>query len=155
MVALCLLRRVDRGAVDLEAPVATYWPEFAQAEKQATTIRQVLGGMAGLMYPDHAPESSILDWNAMVLALAKQKPEWEPGSRGAYHSSTQGYLLGEILRRVDGRPFDQFFAEEVATPLGVDFKFGLSDEDITRVADLIPNRDSTTIREIPTPGSNL
>lgn len=74
MVALCLLRRVDRGAVDLEAPVATYWPEFAQAEKQAITIRQALGGMAGPMYPDHAPEGSILDSGGATCT--------GPGARG-------------------------------------------------------------------------
>jgi CubicO group peptidase (beta-lactamase class C family) len=116
MAALCLLRLVDRGTIDLEAPVADYWPEFAQAGKNAITIRQILGGQAGLMYADHAPTGSILDWAVMAEALAKQAPEWEPGTRGAYHSSTQGFLLGEVLRRVDGRFFDQFFAEEVAAP---------------------------------------
>ena len=91
----------------------------------------------------------------MVEALAKQAPEWKPGSRGAYHSSTQGFLLGEVLRRVDGRCFDQFFEEEVAIPLGVDFKYGLSDADIRRVTNLIPNADSTTIKQILTPGTKL
>ncbi|MCP5056078.1 MAG: beta-lactamase family protein [bacterium] len=155
MAALCLLQLVDRGAVALEAPVATYWPEFAQAGKEKTTIRQILGGQAGLMYPDHAPADSIFDWDVMVEALAKQKPEWEPGTRGAYHSSTQGFLLGEVLGRVDGRRFDAFFAEEIADPLGVDFQYGLSDEDILRVTDLIPNRGSTTFKEMATPGTNL
>jgi len=155
MAALCLLRLVDRGAVELDAPVFTYWPEFAAAGKEKITIRQVLGGQAGLMYADLAPEGSILDWDVMVDALARQAPEWEPGSRGAYHSTTQGFLLGEILRRVDGRAFDVFFAEEVATPLGVDFKFGLTERDIARVSDLIPHRESTTIKEIATPGTNL
>jgi CubicO group peptidase (beta-lactamase class C family) len=155
MAALCLLRLVDRGTVELEAPVAEYWPEFAQAGKDKITVRQILGGQAGLMYADHAPEGSIFDWDVMANALAKQAPEWPPGTRGAYHSSTQGFLLGEILHRVDGRRFDIFFADEIAEPLGVDFQYGLSDKDIRRVTDLLPNRDSTTFKEIATPGTNL
>ncbi|MDA5194402.1 serine hydrolase domain-containing protein [Govanella unica] len=155
MAALCLYRLIDRGAVDLDAPVACYWPDFAQNGKDGITIRMLLGGKAGLVYADAAPAGSAFNWDVMCQALAVQKPEWEPGTQGAYHSMTAGILFGEIIRRVDGRTVDVFFQEEIAGPLGVDFQFGLDDTDIERVATIIPNPQSVTLNAINDSTSKL
>ncbi|MBW7836934.1 MAG: beta-lactamase family protein [Sphingomonadales bacterium] len=144
MAALSLLMLVDRGQIDLDAPVATYWPEFAQAGKDKITVRTLLAGKAGLLYADHAPTGSAYDWGTMIRAFEKQAPAWEPGTRGAYHSMSCGYLLGELVRRVDGRFFNIFFTEEVAAPLGIDYKFALHDDDIARAATIVPNPESVT-----------
>ncbi len=155
MAALCVLRLVDRGLIDLDAPVIRYWPEFGQAGKSEITVRTLLGGLAGLIYADHAPSGSAFDWNVMVQALEKQEPVWTPGTVGAYHSMTAGHLFGELVRRVDGRMINVFFAEEIASPLGVDYLFGLADTDMARTATIIPNPGSTTFTQIADPTSKL
>ncbi len=155
MTALCLLVLADRGKLDLNAPVANYWPEFAQAGKDKVTVRTLMEAKAGLLYADAAPDGAMLDWNVMVDALAKQKPEWEPGTKGGYHSMTCGFLLGELIRRVDGRMVNDFFADEIAKPLGADYKFGLSDDDLKRVSDIVPNPGSTTLTQMQDPKSKL
>ena len=155
MVALCLLRLIDRGLVNLDHPVAQYWPAFSQANKSEITVRVLLGGLAGLIYADHAPVGSAFDWDVMVKALAKQAPIWAPGTVGAYHSMTAGHLLGELVRQVDGRDINVFFAEEIAIPLNIDYKFGLNDSDIARTAPIIPNPDSDTLAQISDPQSKL
>lgn len=139
MASLSVLMMVDRGQIALDKPVAAYWPEFAQAGKQDITVRTLLQGKAGVVYADAAPEGSILNWEVMVDALAKQAPAWAPGTRGGYHAMSWGFLHGELVRRVSGRPFNVFFKDEIAKPLGVDYAFGLDDEAIKRVSDLIPN----------------
>lgn len=148
MAALCVLMLVDRGKIDLDAPVARYWPEFAQAGKAKITVRTLLAAKAGIIYADAAPDGSLFDWDVMVDALAKQEPAWEPGTAGGYHSMTCGFLLGELVRRVDGRMINFFFAEEIAKPLGVDYKIGLDDADLKRVSDVIPNPGSVTLNQI-------
>lgn len=155
MAALCVWRLIDRGKIDLEAPVAKYWPEFAQGGKEAITVRQLLGGLMGLVYADHAPAESAFDWETMVHAMEVQEPIWKPGTVGAYHSMTAGTLFGELVRRVDGRRVNEFFAEEVANPLGIDYKFGLNDAEIKRVASLLPNAGSVTLTQISDPASKL
>lgn len=155
MAALCLYRLIDRGVLDLDAPVARYWPAFAQSGKERITIRMLLGGKAGLVYADAAPAGAAFDWDVMTAALEVQKPEWEPGTQGAYHSMTAGTLFGEIIRRVDGRTVDVFFDEEVAGPLGLDYRFGLDDADIARVAPIIPNPQSVTLQGIRDGASKL
>lgn len=147
MTALALLMLVDRGKVDLEAPVARYWPEFAAAGKAAITVRTLVSGLAGLLYADAAPDGSAYDWDVVCAALAIQKPEWEPGTKGAYHSVTCGYLLGEIVHRVDGRRIDIFFREEIAKPLGIDYGFGVAEADLGRVASIVPNPGSVTLTQ--------
>lgn len=155
MAALCVYRLIDRGDLELDAPIAHYWPEFAQAGKSGITIRQLLGGFAGLIYPDHAPDGAAFDWEVMVKALELQEPLWEPGTQGAYHSQTAGHLFGEIVRRADGRRVETFFAEEIAGPLGIDYKFGLRDADLPRVAPILPNPDNVTLTQIGDPKSKL
>jgi CubicO group peptidase (beta-lactamase class C family) len=155
MAALTVLMLVERHKLRLDDTVASYWPEFAQAGKSRITVRQVLGGQAALLYTDTAPRGAILHWNEMVHAIEQQTPEWPPGTRGAYHSTTYGFLAGELVRRVDGRPFAQFFREEVTWPLQVEYQFGLSADQERRVAEIIPNPESSTVSLIEQPDSNI
>lgn len=148
LAALALLMLVDRGRVDLEGPVARYWPEFTQNGKQDITVRTLMSSLAGLIYADAAPNGSAYDWEVMCRALAAQKPEWPPGTQGAYHSMTYGYLLGEIVRRVDGRMINVFFREEIARPLGIDYGFGVAEADLPRVAPIAANPGSVTLTQI-------
>ncbi len=139
MTFVCLLMLVDRGDVDVAAPMATYWPEFAANGKADITVAQVLGHTAGLSGFDPAiTPADLYDWDAVCAGLAAQEPWWTPGEGSGYHLITQGYLLGEIVRRVSGRSVGTFFTEEVAGPLGADFHFSLPASEDDRVADLVP-----------------
>ena len=140
MAALCVLMLADRGLVDLDAPVADYWPEFAQNGKENVLVRHVMSHSAGLsgFDPPIAAVEELYDWDAMTARLAAQGPWWEPGSASGYHAITQGYLQGEIVRRVTGRSLGTFFREEVAEPLGADFHIGLDPAHDGRVGELIP-----------------
>ncbi|MEX5633120.1 serine hydrolase domain-containing protein [Parafrankia sp. FMc2] len=139
MTALCALILADRGLLDLDAPVARYWPEFAAAGKENLLVRHVVSHTAGLptLY-GRRTIADLYDWQAVTERLAAQAPEWEPGTAAGYHSITQGYLVGEVVRRVTGRTLGTFFAEEVAGPLGLDFHIGLAAEHDHRVAPVIP-----------------
>jgi len=139
MAALCVLMLADRGEVDLHAPVATYWPEFAAGGKGDVLVSHVMSHTAGVSGFDPAitPEQ-LYDWDAVVAQLAAQEPWWEPGTRSGYHAVTQGFLQGEVVRRVTGRSIGTFFREEVAEPLGADFHIGLPASEDGRVADLVP-----------------
>ncbi|HEY8548043.1 MAG TPA: serine hydrolase domain-containing protein, partial [Acidimicrobiales bacterium] len=140
MAATCLLVLADRGDVDLEAPVATYWPEFAANGKERVTVAHVLGHTAGLPGWDPPIDPEVLyDWDTAVGVLAAQAPWWEPGTASGYHALTQGYLLGEVVRRVTGRSIGTFFREEIAGPLGADFHIGLPEADEPRVGEMIPS----------------
>ena len=135
MTALCALMLADRGELDLSAPVARYWPEFAAAGKEGVLVRHVLSHTSGL--PDFAVKLKALDLYdrpRITALLAAQAPLWEPGKLAGYHSITQGFLIGEIIKRVTGRNYGTFFAEEVAGPLGADIHIGLSAEHDHRVA---------------------
>lgn len=155
MAALSVLMLVERGQIDLDAPVARYWPGFAQAGKGSITVRTLLTGKAGVIYADHAADGAAYDWDAMVSAFEQQEPAWEPGTKGGYHSMSMGILLGELVHRADGRMIDRFFAEEVATPLGADYQFGLDDAAIARVSDIIRNPGSVTLTQIDDPDTKL
>ena len=138
MTALCAHILMDRGELDPDAPVARYWPEFAAAGKADIPLRWVLShraGLAGLDDPVTVPD--LLDWEKMTSLLAAQEPLWEPGTASGYHAITFGYLAGEVVRRVTGQSLGQFFAAEVAGPLGADFHIGLSQRDLPRCADLV------------------
>ncbi|WP_416977070.1 serine hydrolase domain-containing protein [Streptomyces sp. T028] len=137
MTALCALVLADRGELDLDAPVARYWPEFAAAGKEGVLVRHLLGHTAGL--PDwDGPVAEVYDWPAATARLAGQAPQWEPGSAAGYHSLTQGFLVGEVVRRISGRSPGAFFADEIAGPLGTDFHMGLDAEHDRRVAPAVP-----------------
>lgn len=140
MAATCVLVLADRGDLDLSAPVATYWPEFAQNGKEAVQVRHVMSHSAGLSGFDPPVEKphELYDWDAIVERLAAQTPWWEPGTASGYHAVTQGYLQGEIVRRVSGRSIGTFFREEIAGPLGADFHIGLDPQHDHRVGELVP-----------------
>jgi CubicO group peptidase (beta-lactamase class C family) len=137
MTALCALVLVDRGDLDPAAPVARYWPEFAAAGKEDVLVRHLLAHTAGL--PDwNGPVDELYDWPSATARLAAQTPLWEPGSAAGYHSLTQGFLVGEVVRRITGQSLGGFFAGQVAGPLGADFSIGLSAEHDRRVAGSVP-----------------
>jgi CubicO group peptidase (beta-lactamase class C family) len=138
MVALCALVLADRGDLDLDAPVARYWPEFGAAGKDGVLVRHVLAHTAGLPdFADPVSAADLYDWQAVTARLAAQALRWEPGTMAGYHSLTQGFVVGEVVRRITGRPLGVFFAQEVAGPLGADFHIGLAAEHDHRVAPLI------------------
>ncbi|WP_406835298.1 serine hydrolase domain-containing protein [Streptomyces sp. AHU1] len=139
MTALCALVLADRGELDLSAPVAAYWPEFAAAGKEDVLVRHVLSHTAGLPdLPGPTTVEELHDWEGVTAGLAARAPEWEPGTAAGYHALTFGFLVGEIVRRVTGRSLGEFFAEEVAGPLGADFHIGLPTGHDHRVAPLVP-----------------
>jgi CubicO group peptidase (beta-lactamase class C family) len=136
MAALCVLKLVERGSVDLDAPVAEYWPEFAAHGKDRVSIRTLLAHRAGLpALRRRLTDPDAYDWDLMASALAGEEPWWPPGTTHGYHVNTFGFLAGEIVRRVSGRSFGAFFRDEVAVPLDADFHFGLPPELDERVAD--------------------
>jgi CubicO group peptidase (beta-lactamase class C family) len=136
--ALCAHMLRSRGLLDLDRPVAHYWPEFGQAGKDGISVRMLLDHQAGLpaIRQPLAP-GGLYDWQYMIDVLAAESPFWEPGTRQGYHATTFGHLVGEVVRRVSGQPFDAFFRAEVAGPLGLDFHIGLPEEHEPRVAPTI------------------
>jgi CubicO group peptidase (beta-lactamase class C family) len=137
LVATCALLLVDRGALDLDEPVSRQWPEFGANGKESVTVRQLLSHQAGLVALREAvPASEIFDWDAMVDRLAAEAPWWRPGTAHGEHAYFYGHLVGELVRRVDGRDVARFFREELAEPWGLDFQIGVVPEDRPRVAPL-------------------
>ncbi|MDQ1075153.1 MULTISPECIES: serine hydrolase [Microbacterium] len=132
---------LDRGLVDVDAPVAHYWPEFADNGKAELPVRYLLDHRAGLpvLTPEKLWPGAMFDREAMVSALAAQAPLWEPGTVAAYHVHTQGYLLSEITRRVTGSLLGEFVASEIARPLEADYHLGVDEVDLQRITDLVPN----------------
>ncbi|WP_315809086.1 serine hydrolase domain-containing protein [Pseudomonas sp. C9-3] len=133
--AVAALQLVGEGRLDLDAPVARYWPEFEQAGKQGITVRQLLCHRAGLpaIREPLAPEA-LYDWGTMTAALAGETPWWTPGAEHGYAPITYGWLIGEVIRRVDGREPGAAIVERTAKPLGLDFHIGLDDAEFHRVA---------------------
>ncbi|HTU91453.1 MAG TPA: serine hydrolase domain-containing protein [Gemmataceae bacterium] len=136
--ALCAHMLISRGLLDLDGPVASYWPEFGQAGKDSITVRMLLNHQAGLpAIRQPLVAGGLYDWPYMTGVLAAEMPFWEPGTRQGYHATTFGHLVGEVVRRVSGKPFEEFFRDEVARPLGLDFHIGLAEEHEPRVAPII------------------
>jgi CubicO group peptidase (beta-lactamase class C family) len=136
--ALCAHLLLDRGLLDLDAPVSRYWPAFAAAGKEAVTVRMVLDHQAGIpVLRSPLRPGGLYDWEYLTEALAAAEPFWTPGTRQGYHAVTFGHLVGELVRRVTGRPFAAFFREEVSGPLGLDFHIGLPAEHEDRVAPIV------------------
>jgi CubicO group peptidase (beta-lactamase class C family) len=139
MAALTALLVADRGELDFAAPVARYWPEFAAAGKADVTVAQVMSHSSGLCgWRDPITSEDLYDWAKVTASLAAQEPYWKPGTASGYHVLTQGYLIGEVIRRITGRTLGAVFREEIAGPLGADFHIGLPATEDHRVADLIP-----------------
>jgi CubicO group peptidase (beta-lactamase class C family) len=124
ITALCALILADRGEIDLDAPVAKYWPEFAAEGKGDVRVKQLLGhtsGVAGWTEPTTLYD--IYDLEKSTAALARQAPWWKPGRTSGYHGINQGHLVGEVIRRVTGKTLGRFLTEDVATPLGVEREY--------------------------------
>lgn len=139
VTSLAVLMLVARGEVDVDEPVATYWPEFAAAGKEHVLVRHLLShtsGVSGLDQP--AALEDLYDWEGSTSRMAAQAPWWEPGSASGYHALNFGHLLGEVLRRVTGKSLKAFVAEEIAGPLGADFTIGAPESELPRIAPVIP-----------------
>ncbi|MEV2214106.1 serine hydrolase domain-containing protein [Streptomyces sp. NPDC050997] len=137
-VALCAHVLADRGLLDLDAPVATYWPEFAAAGKEKVLVRHLLShraGLSGLREPHSLAQ--LYDWELTTKRLAAMEPWWEPGTRSGYHATTYGFLVGEVVRRVSGLLPGAFLRREVTGPLGIDFTIGLPEREAGRAAELV------------------
>jgi CubicO group peptidase (beta-lactamase class C family) len=139
--ALACLILADQGELDVHAPVATYWPEFAANGKRDIEIRHIMSHTAGLSgWQEPMATDDLYDWEKATSLLAAQAPWWEPGTKSGYHALTQGYLEGEVVRRITGQTIGRFVAEHVTGPLGVDFHIGTP-----------PERDHDVARVIPPP----
>jgi CubicO group peptidase (beta-lactamase class C family) len=138
ITAIAAHRLVDEGRLDLDAPVAKYWPEFAAAGKRELPVCDLLSHRAGLPAV-HKPLTldALYDWELMVRVLAEQEPWWKPGTAHGYHALTFGWLVGEVIRRLTGRSVGRYVREEIAEPLGVEFHIGCPSELDVRIADLI------------------
>jgi CubicO group peptidase (beta-lactamase class C family) len=139
MTALTALLVADRGELDFAAPVARYWPEFAANGKADVKVSHLMSHSAGLSgWKEPITKETLYDWEKATSLLAAQAPFWKPGTAPGYHAITQGYLVGEVVRRITGKSLGTVFREEIAEPLGADFHIGLPASEDARVADLIP-----------------
>jgi CubicO group peptidase (beta-lactamase class C family) len=142
LAAMTVALAHSRGWLDYDERVCRYWPEFAQRGKERITVRQLLGHQAGLFAFDEPVDRSVVaDLDRLAAVMARQKPEWEPGTRQAYHAISLGFYEGELMRRVDPlhRTLGQFFQDEIATPLGLDVYI--------RLPESIPNSRFATLAQ--------
>jgi CubicO group peptidase (beta-lactamase class C family) len=161
IVSLLLL---DRGELDFDQPVAAYWPEFAAAGKSDVLFRHLLSHSAGLSgWTESLKPEDLADWDKCVNALAAQEPWWTPGTASGYHAVTQGFLIGEVVRRITGDTIGEFFRREVAQPLDADFHIGLPASEEPRVSLVVPpppadftglDPDSIAVRTLTSPPIN-
>lgn len=138
LTSTCVHQLAERGVLDLDAPVARYWPEFGQAGKQNVTLAMVLSHRSGVIGPRTQMRwQDVTDWDLVCERLAAAEPWWEPGTAQGYHLGTYGFILGEVVRRVTGRTIGEYLRTEIAEPLGADVHIGLSPADLPRCADFI------------------
>jgi CubicO group peptidase (beta-lactamase class C family) len=138
LTSTCVHLLAERGEIDLHAPVASYWPEFAQAGKQGITLCMVLGHRSGVIGPrERLTPEQTLEWQTVCDRLAAAEPWWEPGTAQGYHMVTFGFILGEVVRRVTGRTIGQYLRTEIAEPLGIDVHIGLSATEHHRCAEIV------------------
>jgi CubicO group peptidase (beta-lactamase class C family) len=148
--AMCANKLAQEGALDMDAPVARYWPEFAAGGKENIPVKFLLSHQAGLAWIDgDMTLSQALSWDPVVDALALQVPHYEPGSQHGYHATTYGWLVGEVVRRVAGKSVGTYFHHEIAQPLGLDFWIGLPESEEPRVAPLVGGLADPTVVEDP------
>ena len=139
MTAICAHRLADQGLLDIDAPVAQYWPEFAQAGKEKIPVRYLLSHRAGLpAVRQQLPPGSAYNWQTMTSALAAEEPWWEPGTKHGYHALTFGNLVGEVVRRIGGQSVGTYFRKQIAERLGLDFHIGLAERNDARTAEMLP-----------------
>jgi CubicO group peptidase (beta-lactamase class C family) len=154
MAAACALVLADRGLLDLDAPVARYWPEFARAGKEGVLVRWLLTHQAGVpALREPAPTEVLYDWERTTSLLAAEEPWWEPGTRHGEHALFFGHLVGEVVRRVAGKSLGAFYRDEVAGPLGLDFHIGLGAGEERRAAELTAFPISVLEKYLAEPGS--
>ena len=147
MTATCVHHLVERGLLNLDEPIATYWPEFGQAGKENVTTRMVLSHQSGLPWTTAPyPKEKFLDWDTVTDALARSAPAWEPGTKSEYHGGTFGFLVGEVLKRIDGRSLGTYFREEIAGPLGADCMIHFGPEQDDRCAEIVGDDDMVNTR---------
>lgn len=138
IVATCAHRLAGEGKLDMDAPVASYWPEFAQAGKETVLVRHLLCHQAGLSATHQPlPPGSSFNWKFMTDTLAAEEPWWEPGTKHGYHAFTYGWLVGEVIRRVSGKTPGAYWRDEIAAPLGLDFHIATGPEEDHRIADCL------------------
>ena len=145
VTAIAFNMLVDRGLIDVDAPVAHYWPEFAQNGKSNVKVRWLLDHTAAIPVLTTNPlwPGAMYDREAYVEALAQQVPLWEPGTKAAYHVHNMGYLLGEVMKRVSGKSVSPFVRENITGPLGAEYNIGrLSAEEIGHVVEVMPNTEA-------------
>jgi CubicO group peptidase (beta-lactamase class C family) len=151
MMAVTALLLADRGVLDFNAPVASYWPEFAQGGKSEVKLSHLMSHSAGLSgWKEPMVPADLYDWEKATTLLARQEPFWEPGTACGYHGITQGYLVGEVVRRATGERLADIFRREIAEPLGADFQLSLDARDDHRVATLKPPPAGATLTAQPT-----
>ncbi len=138
IVAIAAAMLVDRGQLDIDAPVVTYWPEFGESGKDTIPVRWLLTHQAGLpVIDEELPPGGALDWPTVIRALERQVPVWTPGTAMGYHGVTYGWLVGEVIRRITGKSAGTFVRDEIAGPLGVDLFLGTPASEDPRIADLL------------------
>jgi len=139
MTNLSALVLADHGELDVHRRVADYWPEFAANGKEAVEIRHLMSHTSGVSaWAQPVTYDDLYDWERSTAMLAAQEPWWAPGDGSGYHALNYGHLIGEVIRRVDGRGLKQFVAEELAGPFDADFQIGVRSDDLGRVSDVIP-----------------
>jgi CubicO group peptidase (beta-lactamase class C family) len=146
LTSTCVHLLADRGEIDLNAPVAAYWPQFGQAGKDSISIATVMGHRSGVIGPrTRMTPQDALDWDYVCDRIAAAEPWWDPGTAQGYHMVTFGFILGEVVRRVTGRTIGQFLRTEIAEPLGIDVHIGLPSYEHHRCADMV---NKPHIREV-------
>lgn len=155
VTSLAALLLVERGLLDVDAPVARYWPEFAARGKEGVLVRHLLSHASGVSgWERPVTVADVRDIPASTARLAAQSPWWPPGTASGYHLLNYGHLVGELVRRTDGRTLGRYVAEEIAGPLGADFHIGLPDSEFGRVADVVPPPlRSSVATPVRSPGS--
>jgi len=140
MVALSALILIDRGLIDPDAPVANYWPEFAKNGKEKVLVRHLMSHTAGLPGWDHPVEvDDVYNWDVACSKLAAQASWWPIGEASGYHLISYNHLVGELVHRVSGKRFEQFFKDEISDPFGIDYHFGIAGEMAERFTPMIPD----------------
>lgn len=148
-VALCAHILIDRGELELAAPVSKYWPEFAKNGKEATTVQMMLNHESAVpALREPVKDGGFLDWDYMVKRMEDEEAHWVPGTRNGYHMVNFGWTVGELVRRVSGKSLGAFFADEVAGPTGADFWIGIPDDFDKPIAPIIPHAPTPEDMEI-------
>jgi CubicO group peptidase (beta-lactamase class C family) len=138
VLSLAALMLVERGELDVHAPVGDYWPEFSAKGKKHVLVRQIMAHTSGVpAWEQPFSVRDMYDWETACERLALQRPWWEPGTASGYHAANQGHLVGEVIRRITGKTFQRFVDEEIARPLGADFQIGAREADWGRIAPLV------------------